>query len=136
MIMSCLSDEVVGTASVKSALVGAPSRGHNRLQADCFEGSAQAALRGGKPACNGRCLRRRIGTASAHGRWAWFEQHMAEAADPIDQQRSLLNRLETEGRETQNGRRLLDRFITFVHASRSSFSSLAQLGVLRGSYNR
>ena len=44
MIMSCLSDEVVGTASVKSALVGAPSRGHNRLQADCFEGSAQAAL--------------------------------------------------------------------------------------------
>ena len=61
---------------------------------------------------------------------------MAEAADPIDQQRSLLNRLETEGRETQNGRRLLDRFITFVHASRSSFSSLAQLGVLRGSYNR
>jgi hypothetical protein len=48
----------------------------------------------------------------------------------------LLNRLETEGRETQNGRRLLDRFITFVHASRSSFSSLAQLGVLRGSYNR
>jgi hypothetical protein len=26
----------------------------------------------GKPACNARCLRRRIGTASAHGRWAWL----------------------------------------------------------------